>query len=232
MTYARFAVFVTPPPGPLADFGASWLGWDSAAGRVRAHPDCGALPRPVAEITRTPRKYGFHGTIKPPFRLAGGCDPAGLQAAFAAFCATEAPVEAGPLEVAEMGPFLALRPAAPSPALDGLAARTVAGLDRFRAPSEAAELARRRKAGLSPQQEALLTRWGYPYVMEAFRYHMTLTGPLAPDERAVVAAALRRRLAPLLPETFAITHLTLLGAAADGRFHQIRRAPLVGVLSG
>ena len=78
--FTRFAVYYAPEPGPLADFGAAWLGWDATAGSARAHPDIAGLPRPVAEITQTPRKYGFHGTVKPPFRLAPGSTPEALAA--------------------------------------------------------------------------------------------------------------------------------------------------------
>ena len=79
--FARYAVYYTPEPGPLADFGAAWLGWDIATGAEVAHPDLPGLPRPVAELTATPRKYGFHGTVKPPFRLAEGHDAEGLELA-------------------------------------------------------------------------------------------------------------------------------------------------------
>lgn len=228
MPFTRYAVFVTPAPGPLADFCAAWLGWDAAEGVVRAHPDLGTLPRPVAAITATPRKYGFHGTVKPPFRLAEGSSEEGLRAALAALCTDAAPVDASRLEVAELGPFLALRPSGPVPDLDALAARVVADLDGFRAPPTEAELARRRAAGLSPSQEAHLTRWGYPFVMDDFHYHMTLTGPLPDDERGEVRAALAAHLAPLVPDPFPVTDLTLLGEGADGRFRHLARLPLAG----
>jgi len=44
--------------------------------------------------------------------------------------------------------------------------------------SSLAELPCRRQAVLSPAQDALLVRWGYPYVMEYFRFHCSLTGSL------------------------------------------------------
>ena len=69
--YTRFAVYYAPEPGAFADFTASWLGWDPVTASPRPYPQIPGLPRPVAEITDTPRKYGFHGTLKPPFRLTG-----------------------------------------------------------------------------------------------------------------------------------------------------------------
>ena len=104
----------------------------------------------------------------------------------------------------------------------------VARFDPFRAPPDAVELDRRRAQRLTTRQEAMLQRWGYPYVMEEFRFHMTLTGPLPPAELAAVEAALAPILAPLLPAPFPIDALTLQGEDREGRFHQIARVPLTG----
>ncbi|TMV36066.1 DUF1045 domain-containing protein, partial [Thioclava sp. BHET1] len=90
--FSRYAVYYAPPAGPLADFGAGWLGWDPVAGLPRAHPAVAGLPCPVAELTATPRKYGFHGTLKPPFRLAPGTEAGGLIAALDALAADLAPL--------------------------------------------------------------------------------------------------------------------------------------------
>ena len=226
--FTRFAVYYAPEPGPLADFGAAWLGWDAAAGSARAHPDIAGLPRPAAEITQTPRKYGFHGTIKPPFRLAPGSTPETLAADLSAFCAAQAPVTLESLALTRIGSFLALTPTGDCSALSHLAAETVATLDRHRAPPSDAELSRRRGNGLTPSQEENLARWGYPYVMEEFRFHLTLTGRLSAGEARTVIAALEPALAPLLPRPFEISSLCLFGEAPDGRFHLLSRHKLTG----
>ncbi len=228
MNYERYAVYYTPPQGPLADLGAAWLGWDPATGQPMAPPECAGLPRPAAEITRTPRKYGLHATVKPPFRLAEGAEPDGLAEALAAFCAARQPVTVEGLEVAALGRFLALRPRGETTALDQLAGAAVAALDAYRAPPGTAELARRRGAGLSPRQEALLLEWGYPYVMEEFRFHITLTGKLPRDEIAQVRTVLSGRLAPILPAPFVIDGLSLMGEDASGMFHLLHRYTFSG----
>ena len=70
--FSRYAVYYAPPADdPLAVFGAGWLGWNAVEGALAQHPEIAALPAPVERITATPRKYGFHGTLKPPFRLTG-----------------------------------------------------------------------------------------------------------------------------------------------------------------
>ncbi len=228
MRFSRYAIYYTPEKSPLAAFGASWLGWDALEGRLVPHPEVRGLPKPVAELTRTPRKYGFHGTLKPPFRLAASTDEAGLRASVAALAAQMAPVVLQGLELAHLGSFLALTPQGDAAALAALAGRVVQELDPFRAPPGEEELTRRRQSGLSARQEELLLRWGYPYVLDQFRFHLTLTGRLEPAELAAVEAALRPVITPLLPSPYVIGDLTLLGEDKAGHFHQIARYALTG----
>ncbi len=224
--FERYAIFHTERAGALADFGAAWLGWDSAAGAARAHPGLGSLD--VAALTGVPRNYGFHATLKPPFRLAAGETAEALAGAVAALAARQAPVAIDGLRLADLGKFVALVPEGDTRALEGLAAAVVTGLDRFRGPQSAADLARRRAAGLTARQEAYLAQWGYPYVLGEFRFHMTLTGALPDALRGQVVAALAPVLGPLLPRPHIIDALTLMGQDADGMFRQIHRYALTG----
>ena len=229
MIFKRFALYFTPPEtADWARFCTRWLGWDMAAGAPVAHPELPALPRPVPDITETPRKYGLHATIKPPFRLAEGHDRDGLEAACAALCNALAPVRLDGLHLTRMGRFLALCPVGDQTALNVLAATCVRHLDRFRAPPTTAELDRRRAANLSPDQETNLTRWGYPYVMDAFRFHITLTGRLGRKDAETTKAALAPHIAACLPTPFTVGDLTLVGEDENGMFHEIHRYTLSG----
>lgn len=226
--YTRYAVYYTPEAdSDLARLGAAWLGWDTQAGTTAAHPDLAGLPLPLADITTTPRKYGLHGTLKPPFKLADEQTEQALADALAAFCAGRAPVLLDGLAVARLGGFLALTPLGDVAALSALASAVVTAFEPFRAPLTDAQLAKRRAAGLSDRQEALLTRWGYPYVMEEFRFHLTLSGKLGAgaDRVAEVAQAYFR---PALPTPYPVTGLSLCGEDTDGRFHVIHRYTLSG----
>lgn len=224
--FKRFAVYFAPEPGPLADFGAHWLGWDLAKGRPADHPVIEGLD--IAALTATPRKYGLHGTIKPPFRLAEGTDAPALEAAVAALCATLPPLTLDGLELTRLGGFLALTATGDTTPLSTLAARVVQDLDHFRAPPSEAELIRRRKANLSSRQEELLTQWGYPYVMEEFRFHITLTGKMPRNQAETVRQQLAPVIAPLLPRPFVVGALCLVGEDTDGMFHLIHRYALSG----
>lgn len=227
--YSRYAVYFAPPPGPLADFLAAWLGWDAARGQTVAHPQIPGLPAPVADLTATPRKYGAHGTLKPPFRLAEGKTAQALAADIGVLADRLAPLRLDGLELSRIGSFLALTPQGATGPLAALAAEVVKGLDAYRAPAPEAELTRRRARGLSPGQEDNLLRWGYPYVLDEFRFHITLTGPIGAAQAAAVQTALQPVLAPLLPQPFEVGALCLFGEEGEGgRFHLLHRYPLTG----
>lgn len=211
------------PEGPLADFGAAWLGWDVARGTETPQL---SLPG-LHDITMTPRKYGFHATLKPPFRLMEGHTLKDLEDAAYDLANGLVPEISDGLELTALGRFLALTALGDTSALHRVAAACVRELDRFRAPSSEAELARRRKAGLSETHEALLAQWGYPYVMEAFRFHMTLTARLPQDDIAGWSAILQDHL-PDLPSPFVLDQIALCGERADGRFEVIHRYALTG----
>lgn len=228
MPYVRYAAYYAPPPGAFADLAASWLGWDLALGRGVPHPEVPGLPRAVAELTETPGRYGFHATLKPPFRLAPGSEASDLVAALRALAGGLAPAQLGGLRLGEIGGFVALLPEGDTAQVDTLEARLVEGLDRFRAPAAEAELERRRGSALTTAQEGNLARWGYPYVMDEFRFHMTLAGPLDEPGRAAVRAALDTLFAPHCGRPVTIDEVTLAGEDSAGRFHQIIRVPLSG----
>jgi putative phosphonate metabolism protein len=184
MSTARYAIYFVPrPETELHRFGASVLGHDCYTGD-EVKPLAGSEAFAWAEIVREPRVYGFHATLKAPFRLAEGFSEAGLEQAVFRVASALAPVDAGELVLREIGAFIALVPRAQSPALNHLAETCVQAFDRFRAPMTDADRARRLASKLNARQIEYLDRWGYPYVFDEFRFHMTLTGPLAPSDRA------------------------------------------------
>lgn len=223
----RYAVYVAPRPGAFADRAAAWLGRDAVTGKALEQPLLPGLPLPQG-ITVDPRRYGFHGTIRAPFRLAEGVDAKRVEAGVAALAGRLAPVQCDGLRLENLHGFLALTPDGCEAALLELAAAVVEGTDPFRAPLTAAEIARRRPESLSQRQRALLDRWGYPYVMEELRFHLTLTDRLAESQADTVAAALRDHFAPVLPKPFVIEDLCLFGEDDSGLFHLLHRYALTG----
>lgn len=183
---ARVALYYAPAPDdPLWSAGTTWLGRDPATNTRLPQPD---LPD-IAAITADARLYGFHATLKPPMRLCAGQTWEELTARTAKIAAGIPAFDLPPLAVTDLSGFLALCETAPCPALRALADAGIAGLDEFRAPPTEAELARRRRTGLSSQREAMLLRWGYPDVFETWVFHMTLTRRLTTAESAIYRPA-------------------------------------------
>ena len=217
---ARYALYYAPRPEEgLAATASQWLGWNPEPGRGRAVPlSSGIDPERLGEITAEPRRYGFHGTLKPPIELADEASEGDFLAAVGRFAATQRPFSVPSIKLAELSGFLALVPTARSPELQDLADRCVIEFDEFRRPADEAELARRRANGLSPRQEELLKRWGYPYVLEEWRFHLTLTGRIADDaERAVVMGLLKQRFGGFVDRPLQVRDLCVFRQSAPDR---------------
>lgn len=176
----RYAIYFAPAPhSPWWDAGAHWLGRNERRDELLP-PDAAMAFEPAEwqSLTAEPRRYGFHATLKAPFRLGGGHSEEDLWARLRALAAELAPVALGPLSTVALGDFVAWVPSAPPPELAVLAARCVTELDDLRAPLTPPELARRRPESLDARGRELLERYGYPHVMERFRLHFSLSGPV------------------------------------------------------
>jgi len=226
--FRRDAIYYAPRDGAFAGAVASWLGWDAVAGAAVAHPRLDGLPAPVEALTAEPRKYGFHGTIKAPFRLADGVSRGDLEGEVARLAARLSPVVMPGLRLAALKGFVALLAEGDESSLLELGAEVVTRLDPLRAALTEAEVAKRRPERLTQRQRVLLDQWGYPYVMEEFRFHLTLTGNLEGAQASAVMAVLEPWLVPVLPRPFVIGDLCLFGEDAAGRFHLLSRHALTG----
>ncbi len=220
----RVAVYYAPAlTDPLWTLGAQWLGRDADANAPVVQPDIEGLPA----ITADARMYGFHATLKPPMALRPGMSWDALVTEAEDLASRIAPFDLPPLKLADLHGFLALVDAEPSPALSALADECVTALDRFRAPADAAELARRRRSKLSEAQDANLVRWGYPYVLDTWFFHMTLTRRLTAEEHLQIRPEAEAMFAPTLKATRRVADVCLYTQSAPGTpFMLAERLPL------
>lgn len=217
MSEARLAIYAAPDP-------ASWLAVRAGEWLDRAPEVTG-----IEDLTTSARHYGLHATLKPPFALASGVDRATALAAVGELAGTLAPIEVGPLAVSSLGRFLALRPVAAPDGLDELASRCVRDLDHLRRPVDAAELERRRSAGITLRQDELLARWGYPYVFDEFRFHITLTRSLTAEETPRVRSRAQEWFDGLASAPLVIDALWVFEQLdRRSRFTVAARLPLLG----
>jgi putative phosphonate metabolism protein len=207
----RYALYFTPGQNdPLARIAASWLGRDPFTGAQPPMPAVSSLSQAeIAFHTAGARRYGFHATLKAPFHLADGETESALDQAVATFSAGADPIMLSKLVPARLDGFLALDPGGPAPDVDRFAAEVVTVFDRFRAPLSETEIKRRNPDALSPEEFRNLCQWGYPYVFESFRFHMTLTGRVAEHDLARVRAAIDQVFAPALETPARVDGLAL-----------------------
>lgn len=226
----RYAVYFTPArDAPLGRIAAEWLGRDAYGGTVRPQGAVDGLS--AAEIafhTASARRYGFHATLKAPFRLAADQSEEQLLSALDAFCEAREPVFIPRMTLARMSGFFALVPGEPVPALDALASDVVKSFEPFRAPLTEAELARRNPEALSPGQLRNLHGWGYPYVFDEFRFHMTLSGRVTPTDSPRVSRAIEHTFGAFLDAPLSIDTLALFVEPEAGAPFLVHTARTIG----
>jgi Protein of unknown function (DUF1045) len=132
--------------------------------------------------------------LKAPFHLAAGRTEAQLINQFVEFSRTIAIAPTIEPAICLLHHFVAITPANVCPGLSGLAASCVKHFDDFRAPLTSADRGQRLTAHLTTRQIGHIGRWGYPYVFDDFRFHMTLTSALAAACRQAMLAYLQHRL--------------------------------------
>jgi putative phosphonate metabolism protein len=229
----RFAIFFVPPTGSdLYRFGAGFLGYDCYSGAdlgYRQDAEIGASE--WAELTREPRRYGFHATLKAPFHLVPTLSEDDLLNELRRFAALPRPVPVIEPVVQSLGRFIAIVPADGSTEVDRLAADCVTAFDRFRRPLSLEERSKRLAAGLNEHQAANLDQWGYPYVFDDFRFHMTLTGPVDAGRRAAIFTILQARMRAICRGvSLPISRIALLRQdAASAPFRLVCQAALTSL---
>jgi hypothetical protein len=229
----RFAIYAAPGTGPAGISGTAlrekaeqWLGRSASGHAVSPAVPAGWTRADVDTMTADARRYGFHGTFKPPFRLAESHTPGELDAALAQFAAGHAAALIPQLSLAVLGGFFALVPGTKAPGLHALADEIVTVFDDFRAPATGPELARRHAAPLTPHQRELLEVWGYPYVLDEYRFHLTLTDRIPGRHHPRVERALRDWFGGLLGASVPVEALALFREDQPGApfvLHAIHR---------
>jgi putative phosphonate metabolism protein len=229
---ARYAIYFVPAPdSTLYRFGAEFLGYDCYTGVETPKPAWCDLPEAAWQrLTSAPRKYGFHGTLKAPFRLRPGVGEADLTEALDSFAAKSRPLPPVRLKLQAIGDFAALVPDEPSAELNEFASDCVEVFDRFRAPLTQEERQRRLADGLTDRQAAYLDRYGYPYVSEEFRFHLTLTGKITKADWNDFIPPLQTQFAFALPDpALAVTAISIVRQNSAASPFRLLHQAMLGV---
>jgi putative phosphonate metabolism protein len=205
----RFAIYFAPAAtSDLWERAATWLGRDASDGDLFSGPVAGIDRDRLLNCTQSANRYGFHATLKAPMTLAESVTETELRTAMAEFAGRHQPVELGRPHLASLDSFLALL-VDDNEQLQDFAAHVVEDFDSFRAPMNIKDREARVAKGLSERQIELLDAYGYPFVFEEFRFHMTLSDRLAESDAAEIEPAARTWFAPVLDEPLVLDRLAL-----------------------
>lgn len=226
MSPPRFGIYYVPTADTnIYRFGAAALGYDCYTGETVPYLDL--APEDWAELTREPRIYGFHATLKAPFRLIAGVTERDLAHELRRFAGMLRPAPAFTTDIVALGGFVAIVPRDFQDAVHRIAAECVTHFDGFRAPLTAEELRRRRESGLSERQDECLQRWGYPYVLDDFQFHMTLTGRLDAGRRPGIIRFLQSEFVQQCGSSkVTLDRLVLVRQDAAGPFFVVAQAAI------
>ena len=215
----RYAIYYAPEASSAWwAMGSHWLGRCALTGRQLAQPVIeGVAPDLMHTYTQDPRRYGWHATLKAPFVLAPGESLSSLISGLRTIASQVSAFDMPRLQVSTDGGFLALRPIGHHKHIHNTADACVTSLQALTQPLSAEDLARRRQKKLTALQERYLQEWSYPWVLNEFQFHMSLTGPLRnipTAERIALVSAAEERFDALPPCRF--THLSVFAEPHAG----------------
>lgn len=220
----RYALYISPPADdPLTKKASAWLGRDAFGEMPGNEGSIAGIDHDTRwKVTADPRRYGFHATIKAPFRLADGRHEDELMEAAAHFAAGQSAFKIPRLALAAIGPFFALVEDEPMAALARFAEAVVREFEPFRAPLTPQDMVRRRPERLNPRERQLLEEFGYPYVLDMFQFHMSLTGPVPVEDSMAVHAALKLHFGDFIARPLSVSHLALFQELEPGADFTVR----------
>jgi hypothetical protein len=114
------------------------------------------------------------------------------------------------MTIAMIDGFLAIVPARQDEEVNAFSLACVTALEPLRAQlDDKARAARSADPYLSPRQRALIDSFGYPFVADQFRFHMTLTDRLDPEAAEEIRAVAAAWFAPVLREACVLDSLSI-----------------------
>ena len=226
--FSRYAVYFSPPEADyLSKFLAGWFGWNAHNGQNVPYHILENLNYDLSDITKEQYRYGFHGTLKPPFSLVDTKNLNDLKLALVELSKSIKKFEIPSISLKVLNGFVAIVSTTENRPIMALAKKCVEELDLFREVESVERIQRRRSRTFSKSEEYNLKRWGYPYVMDNFQFHLTMSGRLKPEVLKNVIEVLNSELQGVLNKPLPIGEICLFGEnASNGNFQIIQKFSL------
>ena len=228
----RYAVYFVPAKDSALDrFGAGWFGRTSQREQERRLSVPGISDSERDDLTRVPRIYGLHATLRPPFVLVETADSNDVERRVSSIARQTGAFEVPALVTGSTGGCLTLSLSHACAEVEQLAAYCLRELDELRRPQEGSDCERYRAYSLSEREQHLFARWGYPWVLDRFVFHFTLTSRINREKRERIARALAPQLDCIVGIPWLFDSISVLRQSEHGGvFVEISRHQLGGAV--
>jgi len=228
--YSRYAIYYAPPKeSNLEEFGRYWFGWDpinakSINNKQRINYLNGFGIKNLKNIDKNvliAKKYGFHGTLIPPFKLNKNYSTNTLFKKTEEIAKKLKKFKFYKFKLKKINNFYAFVQNKKNNNINKLSNRLVRELFKFRSPLTKKEIDRRNPSKLSKLQLNILYKWGYPYLMSEFNFHMTLASEVTGNKLYLELKKIERNKEIILNEINNFDKIYIFGENQKGMFENL-----------
>ena len=233
--YKRVAIYFLPKKNSsLENFGKNLLGRDinkkkkiSLTRRQKYFINRGFMYfDELKDYCEQPAKYGFHATLKAPFRLKRNVKTKNFYDVISHIAAQHSRFKIKGLKIVYSKKFTFITSRKPNKLLINLENDLVKHLDTFRAELNKTEIKKRIPDSLTFKQNKYLKEWGYPFVLDQFKFHMTLMNQNNNKLSNKQKLELEKLIYKISNNLLEFNEISLLGENKNGYFEEIKRFKL------
>ena len=233
--YKRVAIYFLPKKNSsLENFGKNLLGRDinkkkkiSLTRRQKYFINRGfTYFDELKDYFEQPAKYGFHATLKAPFRLKRNVKTKNFYDVISHIAAQHSRFKIKGLKIVYSKKFTFITSRKPNKLLRNLENDLVKHLDTFRAELNKTEIKKRIPDSLTFKQNKYLKEWGYPFVFDQFKFHMTLMNQNNNKLSNKQKLELEKLIYKISNNVIEFNEISLLGENKNGHFEEIKRFKL------
>ena len=233
--YKRVAIYFLPKKNSsLENFGKNLLGRDinkkkkiSLTRRQKYFINRGfTFFDELKDYCEQPAKYGFHATLKAPFRLKRNVKTKNFYDVISHIAAQHSRFKIKGLKIVYSKKFTFITSRKPNKLLINLENDLVKHLDTFRAELNKTEIKKRIPDSLTFKQNKYLKEWGYPFVFDQFKFHMTLMNQNNNKLSNKQKLELEKLIYKISNNVIEFNEISLLGENKNGHFEEIKRFKL------
>ena len=233
--YSRYAIYYAPPKeSSLEEFGRYWFGWDPLNAKlINNKQRINYLNRfgiknlkNIDKNVLIAKKYGFHGTLIPPFKLNKNYSTNKLFKKTDEIAKKFKKFKFYKFKLKKINNFYAFVQNKKNSNINKISNRLVKELFKFRSPLTKKEIDKRNPSKLSKLQLNILHKWGYPYLMSEFKFHMTIASEVTGNKLYFELKKIEKNKKIILNEINNFDKIYIFGENQKGMFENLENFSL------